>query len=106
MSAYLVGYDLSSGTPQDYERLIEVLKSIPGSVDIVQSTWLLNDNAPDAKALSAKLEHYLPKGAKVIVLKMDSEIFVTGLSPEVTQKIQRIFNPLKGHPYTPTQYQT
>lgn len=66
MPCYIVTYDLSDGSPEDYDNLISIIKSFGTWARITESTW----------AVVSKLKATEVRGLLRAVMKSQDRLFV------------------------------
>ena len=71
MKSYMVGYDLNS-PGQNYDKLIDALKSYPNWWHYLDSTWILKTDATAAQ-IRDHLVHFIDKNDELLVARLTGE---------------------------------
>lgn len=88
MATFLVNYDLLK-TGQNYDGLIEKLKSYPHWCRFMASSWFVVSTSEDCVSIHADLAAEIDSNDKLIVMDVTGDTAVwDGLSDQVTTWIQ------------------
>lgn len=80
MNTYLIGYDLNK-SGQDYDSLIEQIKTLGSWWHCLDSTWIVKSNL-SATDIRDKLSAYIDSNDELLVAKLSGEAAWTGFSKE------------------------
>lgn len=80
MSMYIITYDLSPSSA-NYNELYELIQSLGGTRQILESTWVVNTES-SAKNISSQIQSVVGSNAKFFVSILGGEAAWLGLDDE------------------------